>query len=301
MSFLFSWTKYFTTKTDDIPTNNNSTTSTQQPQPIPPQITTNTEEKYSFSSEIESDEEDSLCGGSFETLEDEIQFLREQNTKLKQKYKYHKSQAKLFQTNLQNTGVIQMKINGKLVNIKQPQLCNLSLDELSAKVEERLPKFLQKADQIIPSCNENEIGVIDIKSCDWGDMVKFDSINKTEALSTFENENLQFEQTELDELKPFIILSETDVIDALAYFVAQCVMNIPECHNLDHEEMMQMINGTFLELKSKGPLGKMMDWGTFVYRSFGWGTTAYTVYTNAAMAKTVLSCLVSAAFFIGVL
>ena len=78
-------------------------------------------------------------------------------------------------------------------------------------------------------------------------------------------------------------------------------MSIPECHNLDHEEMMAMISGTFSELRKKGPLGQMMDWGSFVYQTYGWTSTAYTVYVNAAMAKTVLSCMVSAAWVIGVL
>ena len=71
-----------------------------------------------------------------------------------------------------------MKINGKLVNIKQ-QNHDMSLDELSQKVEARLPKFLKRADQstrndtiYIPSDVENEIGIIDIKTVDWWDMVK---------------------------------------------------------------------------------------------------------------------------------
>ena len=68
-----------------------------------------------------------------------------------------------------------------------------------------------------------------------------------------------------------------------------------------HEEMMAMITGTFSELKEKGPLGKMMDWSSFVYQTYGWTSSAYTVYANAAMAKTVLSCMVSAAWVIGVL
>merc|ERR1712244_116685 len=96
-------------------------------------------------------------------------------------------------------------------------------------------------------------------------------------------------------------MGESDIIDAIACFVAQCVLEIPECHNLDHEEMLLMITGTFSELKAKGPLGKMMDWGSFIDQTYGWSATAYTVYSNAALAKTVLSCLVSAAWLIGVL
>eukprot|EP00483_Globobulimina_turgida_P007256 UN07270 len=130
---------------------------------------------------------------------------------------------------------MQMRINGKLVNVKQPD-CHMSLDELSAKVEARLPKFLQRADQstrndtiYIPSDVENEIGIIDIKTVDWWDMVKFDTMDTNDALSTFNNNdsNLQYEDTQALGGR-FIVLREADIIDAIACFVAQCVMSIPE-------------------------------------------------------------------------
>lgn len=249
-------------------------------------------------------------GGSFETLEEEIAFLRAQNAKLQSKYKYHKSQHQLLKHNLKTTGVVEMKINGQMVKVQQPHL-DIGLDELAGKVEARLPKFLQRAGQstssdgdtiYIPSDGKsNEVGVIDIQSVDWWDMVKYDKVDANQALSTFNNDSgLQYENTR-SLGGSFIVLRESDIVDAIACFVAQCVMSIPECHNLDHEEMMAMISGTFSELKEKGPLGHMMDWGSFVYQTYGWTSTAYTVYANAAMAKTVLSCMVSAAWLIGVL
>jgi len=315
MSFLFGWTKYFLsneTKEEEIEEE------IEEEQEIEDlndfelnDEESEEEEEEEEDSEDEDSDNDDLLGGSFETLEEEIKFLRDQNNKLKQRYKYHKSQHKLFKSNFQKTGVMQMKINGKLVNVKQPNKFGheMSLDQLSQKVEERLPKFLKRADQstrndtiYIPSDVENEIGVIDIKTVDWWDMVKFDKFDTQNALSSFNDndEKLQFEDT-VALNGPFIVLREQDIIDAIACFVAQCVMKIPECHNLNDDEMMLMISGTFSELKEKGPLGKMLDWGSFIYYTYGWTSTAYTVYSNAAMAKTVLSCLVSAAFFIGVI
>eukprot|EP01083_Nonionella_stella_P148026 467931_1 len=307
MSFLFGWTKYFRSnetehsmepsddELDVIDTNTNENMDNMQ------DANAGNEPPYTDDDE---EEEDSLLGGEFETLEDEIEFLREQNNKLKAKCKFHQSQHHLLRSNLQKTGVMQMKINGQLMNVRQPQT-NLTLDELSEKVEARLPQFLRKAADstvYIPSNVQNEVGIVDIEAVDWGEMLKYDTLNTNDALSTFNNNdiNLEYEQTQTLG-GPFIVLRESDIIDAIACFVAQCVMNIPECHNLDHEEMLLMISGTFSELKKKGPLGKMYDWGTFVYQSYGWTATAYTVYTNAAMARTVLSCMVSAAWLIGVL
>merc|ERR1711879_389934 len=218
---------------------------------------------------------------------------------------YHKSQHQLLRNNFKSTGVVEMKINGQMVKVKQPHL-DIGLDELAGKVEARLPKFLQRSktsgngDTIyIPSDGKkDEIGVIDIQSVDWWDMVKYDTVDTNQALSTFNNDSgLQYENAK-SLGGSFIVLREADIVDAIACFVAQCVMSIPECHNLDHEEMMAMISGTFSELRKKGPLGQMMDWGSFVYQTYGWTSTAYTVYVNAAMAKTVLSCMVSAAWVI---
>ena len=217
MSFLFSWTKYFRSNKEPQQEEIEEIEEEEEKQSeIGNIVNDNEDEKYDDECDIDSDNDDDndLLGGNFETLEEEIKYLREQNNKLKSKYKYHKSQHKLFKNNFKKTGVMQMKINGKLVNVKQPHY-DISLDELSQKVEARLPKFLQKADQstrndtiYIPSDVENEIGVIDIKTVDWWDMVKFDTVDTNDALATFENndENLQFEDTQaLD--GPFIVLS----------------------------------------------------------------------------------------------
>merc|ERR1719410_3248688 len=170
-----------------------------------------------LSDEEDDEKEDDLLNDideEFDTLEEELSFLREQNAKLKEKYKYHKSQHQLLKQNFAKTGVVTMKINGKLVNLKQPQH-QMSLDELSAKVEARLPKFLQKDQIYIPSEVENEIGIIDIKSVDWGDVVQYDTMDTESAMSTFQqnDSNLQLEKSS-SLGSPFIVLRESDIIDA---------------------------------------------------------------------------------------
>merc|ERR1719410_3386792 len=158
MSFLFSWTKYFRSSypTEDMSSSDpdNDEESGDESQTQSKQlIVNNTQQQHNHENDddnkLSDDEEDDtqlLNGEEFETLEQEIEFLPQQNAKLKEKYKFHKSQHKLFRNNFQKTGVVTMKINGKLVNLKQPQY-QMSLDEFSAKVEARLPKFLQKDDQ----------------------------------------------------------------------------------------------------------------------------------------------------------
>ena len=175
MSFLFGWTKYlpkFTSEEEEHSTHSGAHKDSFDG--------AEDEEKYLDSELSDNDDEEAApgsCGGSFETLEDEIAFLREQNAKLQSKYKYHKSQHQLLRHNFKNTGVVEMKINGQMVKVKQPHL-DIGLDELAGKVEARLPKFLQRAGQsstntdgdtiYIPSDGKtNEVGVIDIQSVDW--------------------------------------------------------------------------------------------------------------------------------------
>ena len=243
MSFLFAWTKYFLSNdADDVNQSDEEANeqsdqfedveidqSASQPgelisnKPQNTEIVNNGHDNDDNKLSDDEKEDDALLDGEeFETLEQEIEFLRQQNAKLKEKYKYHKSQHKLFRHNFKQTGVVTMKINGKLVNIKQPQY-QMSLDELSAKVEARLPKFLQKDHIYIPSDVENEIGVIDIQSVDWGDVVNLDTMDTNDAMSTFNqnDSNLQFENSK-SLGSPFTVLS-------YVLFLLICVRGYDDC------------------------------------------------------------------------
>ena len=99
MSFLFGWTKYFTQNTSDNDTNEHVSHSKTLKNKVDG---AEEEQKYLDTQFSDDDDEgsspDSL-GGSFETLEEEIAFLRQQNAKLQSKYKYHKSQHQLLRNN----------------------------------------------------------------------------------------------------------------------------------------------------------------------------------------------------------
>jgi len=216
---------------------------------------------------------------TFDCLEDEIEYLRQQNFKLKEKLKETKS-------------IVQ------------------SPEELSYRVQERLPDFIKKADfeahpnvVFIPSEIDGEVGLIDKTSIDWWSVV--DLTNPCEnGLSPLSTENANKPSDELifpdaQGLEgPYVSIKESDVIDSIAYFVAQCVVTMPECRNLTHEQMLKKLDTTFAELREKQFFHRMYDWTMFLYSGYGWSQYAWSVYQNPWMAQMVSSCFWKAAWLI---
>jgi len=136
-----------------------------------------------------------------------------------------------------------------------------------------------------------------MKQKDWWTMVDVRSIQENNILNMLnDNNNInnqdQLVYNETNALDgPFVFLRETDVIEAVAFFVAQCVLRMPECQNLGHEDMMKLLDGTFAELREKGPLGRVWEWGQFIYAIYGWSSSIWGVYTNPAVARTILTAL----------
>lgn len=91
--------------------------------------------------------------------------------------------------------------------------------------------------------------------------------------------------------EPYQVVSDKDVLDAIAYFVAQCVVAMPEVQQLDPSKMARMLGGTFEDLREKGMISTAWGWGQFLYTTYGWGMTAYDVYREPAMAMMVVTTL----------
>ena len=60
---------------------------------------------------------------------------------------------------------------------------------------------------------------------------------------------------------------------------------MPECRNLSHDQMLKLLDGTFAELREKGPIGKLIQWGQMGYSAYGYGKYAWTLYTNPLVAE----------------
>merc|ERR1719499_916236 len=78
----------------------------------------------------------------------------------------------------------------------------------------------------------------------------------------------------------FIWIEDSDVIDAIAFCVAQSIVTMPRVRSLEHSKLQKMVDTAFYSIKHKCTLEKIYDWGKFMYSVYGWGTMAYGMATN---------------------
>ena len=80
----------------------------------------------------------------------------------------------------------------------------------------------------------------------------------------------------------------------MSEFIAISLTRIPETRGLSSARLQSMLNRTFRELREKGSLGKLWDWGTFLYTTYGWATTVINLYHEPKFAFLVLRTIWSA-------
>ena len=93
----------------------------------------------------------------------------------------------------------------------------------------------------------------------------------------------------------YVFVENSDVVDAMAEFIALSLARIPETQSLSSARLQQMLSSTFGELREKGPIGKLWDWGAFLYTTYSWATCAVGIYREPAMAYFVMRAIWSAA------
>jgi len=242
---------------------------------------------------------------AFRTVEEELAHLRKENAELRNLVKARGDRS--VSATISGPPTADMPKETKNVTLRRrvsekPQK-PLSPFELSEKVQERLlaPGFLQKYDWkrnkdtlILDDTTEkgNEVGVVDTRQIEWWTLVQ-----RPESLA----ERDDFTYSHGNQLLggPYVLLSENDVVEAVAVFVAQCVLRMPETSELSHVEMISLLDGTFAKLREKGMIRKAWDWGNFLYSAASWGATAYEIYMEPAIAQMLISSLVASASWIG--
>jgi len=260
--------------------------------------------------EKENDEE-----WQFDTLEQEIAYLRQENERLKTQLVQNRNKGPGFgeDEDEQNKGKQpepdEKKIPDDDMSILESSFELMTPDEFSDQVQKRLPQMLKKVDEadqsnviyFRPNDKRDQIGVIDMKNVDVWTVVDAEMHSKIEMLggavqqsslfghlTRFPEELVFADEDESALSGPFVYLHEEDIVDAVAYFVAQCVTRMPECQNLTHEEMLKKLDSTFAELREKGMFGKIWDWCNFGYSVYGWGSSAWGVYTNPWLAQLIM-------------
>lgn len=154
---------------------------------------------------------------------------------------------------------------------------NQLLGELQQRVDS--PGFLATVEKARTTiCLENadaadQVGFVPTDDVEWWTLVPKDGVS-------------QVEESALD--GPYVFVENSDVVDAMAEFIALSLARIPETSSLSSSRLQQMLSTTFGELREKGTLGKLWDWGSFLYTTYGWTTCAIGIYREPAMAIFVL-------------
>merc|ERR550534_2746498 len=98
---------------------------------------------------------------------------------------------------------------------------------------------------------------------------------------------------------PYMLINEKDVVESVAIFIAQCVINDPELGSACSEELRKRIDGSFNELHRKGMLRRAWDWASFLHNASSWTITAFEIYSDPGMVKLLVSSILNTATWIG--
>jgi len=97
----------------------------------------------------------------------------------------------------------------------------------------------------------------------------------------------------------FIWIEDSDVIDAIAYCVAQSIVKMPRIRNLPYGKLQTMVDGAFWSIKEKCLVEQVYDWGKFMYSVYGWSAMAYSFVTQPAVMIAIAETTVSVLLLIG--
>jgi hypothetical protein len=150
---------------------------------------------------------------------------------------------------------------------------------------------------------DEEVAVLDLQDIEWWTIVnpvdEQGNEIKPAQLTPGEEEK---KNTEDSDDEGFVVLKERDYVDALADFITKNIReHHPEAARLTPTQLREMLNGTFSDLKEPGTLGKAWQWGKFMYTTYGWGQTAWSLYQQPAMVRLVASGVFQAATWVLVL
>ena len=100
------------------------------------------------------------------------------------------------------------------------------------------------------------------------------------------------EATELDKDVRFeddcIVVAQSDIIDAMAEFIAQCVVLNPNAAKLSPEKLQAALTKSIHELQ-RGQVATLLEWSKRVYRGGAWGYGVAHAYTHPWVRGCVLA------------
>eukprot|EP00250_Pteridium_aquilinum_P004582 c1478_g1_i1 orf=614-1462(+) len=140
----------------------------------------------------------------------------------------------------------------------------------------------QEASKMAPKDRETSIELAD--SSTW--VMVPDKLFDTEGREDF---------GDLDDDDGFILVSQDDVIESLAAFVAKLVVTNPNAKTMTPMQMQEVISISFARMESKGKLKKLWSTAKFIYSSVTWTTTVATtavgLYKNPFIVRALFKAV----------
>jgi len=209
------------------------------------------------------------------SLEKELTDLRLENEQLKRKLAEKQEEKQV----------------DKLVLSPARSANDLTPWNLSKRVQEKISKkgFLEsfKKTEIT-----EDLLVDKSKNIEWWTLV-----SRAKPISLEDNVQYSQEKNLLD--GPYVLINEKDIVEAVAIFIAQCVMSDAETSTACTDDLRKRLNGSFQELQEKGMLRKAWDWASFLHCASSWTLTAFEIYSDPTMVKVVLGSILNSAGWLG--
>ena len=96
----------------------------------------------------------------------------------------------------------------------------------------------------------------------------------------------------------YVVVEHSDVVDALAAFLAAYIVALPEAQSMEPKQLQRAVQQSLQEIR-KGKIRKLWDWGRVLYRAAALSYGVFAAYTNPWLAEAVLKALFSFARFAG--
>lgn len=152
------------------------------------------------------------------------------------------------------------------------------------------PAFLEKMQVLQQNLKKEEPTTTEMKgdilvnsnlddTCRWLWITEDAAPTKTEEKSKLDDEN-------------YIIVTEEDIVEGIALFMAEIVATNPESKNLSPEQLRSTISSTFANMKETSIIHKLLAASKVTYTVASWGLALYGLYTQRHIVKAATKAVV---------
>ncbi len=104
------------------------------------------------------------------------------------------------------------------------------------------------------------------------------------------------DSTVAEDTGDYVVVEHSDVIDALASFLAAYIVALPESHSMEPKQLQKAVRQSLKDIR-KGKVRRLFDWGKTLYRVTAMTSGAYAACSNPWIADAILRSLFTAARF----